>query len=239
MQLIRKLILLICFIAIGQSIAGQVGARVKYNFNNFSDWQGFTNDNGQEIDFFPTNIEVGIDYWFRLKNYRLEFTPEISYGLSSSTDVGVRSSDFSYFSFLFNTQIYAFDFAGDCDCPTFSKQGPTLNKGLFFNLAPGLMYSLNDVTEENLELYENTSISFRLGLGLGYDIGVNDLITITPMVSYFVNTSLGHQPVSRLLTGNISDPEIQDSGLNQLQFQIRVGFRPDYVKSYGGGRRRR
>lgn len=239
MQMIRKVWLLICFMALGYSVIGQIGARIKYNFNNFSDWNGFTNDRGQEIDFYPSNLEISLDYWFRLKNYRLEFTPELSYGLLSKTVNSVRSSNFTYFSFLFNTQIYAFDFAGDCDCPTFSKQGPSLNKSLFFNVSPGVLYSLINVTEGDDSLYDNQAFSVRLGLGLGYDIGINDLVTITPIVSYFLTNELTHRPISSILSGTLSDPPLQSSSLNQLQFQIRVGFRPDYVKSYGSGRRRR
>jgi len=226
----------ILFCTIGQASA-QFGVRAKYNLNTFSDWDQFIeqNVNGETDNIFPSNIEVGVDYWFRLKNLRIEFMPEIAMGLKTSSaysNVGAET-DFSYFAFIFNTQIYAFDLKGDCDCPTFSKQGPALDKGFFFTVAPGLIYNTKELALESLEdTFSSNQVNLRIGIGAGYDIGINDLITITPVVQY--NLAPGVKFLDLLnVAPTVSNAELLTSGLNQIQFQLRFGFRPDYVKSYG------
>ncbi|GJM31379.1 MAG: hypothetical protein DHS20C18_03800 [Saprospiraceae bacterium] len=124
----------------------------------------------------------GINYWFRLKNKRIEFLPELNYSLSKQN---LEAQDFDakiqFFNFYFNTRIYFLDFGGDCDCPTFSKEGPTLEKGLFLQLSPGYSYFKQEYQfgEETPEDADGSS--FSLGAGLGFDLGINDFVTITPM----------------------------------------------------------
>lgn len=222
--------------------SAQFGVRAKYNLNSFSDWDNFLeeNVNGETDKIFPSNIEIGVDYWFRLKKHRIEFMPEIAMGLKTQSTYPSASSEtsFSYFAFNFNTQIYAFDLTGDCDCPTFSKQGPSLDKGFFFTFSPGIIYNTKEISVETFSITRKSNqINLRLGIGAGYDIGINNLITISPSIQYnlapgvkFSELENVHQPPP--LTGYSFT-----TGLNQIQFQLRFGFRPDYVKSYGRGRR--
>lgn len=222
--------------------SAQFGVRTKYNLNSFSDWDEFLeqNINGDIDKIFPSNIEIGVDYWFRLKNQRIEFMPEVAMGLktsSSYSNVGAET-DFSYFAFNVNTQIYAFDLTGDCDCPTFSKQGPSLNKGFFFAVSPGLLYNTKEISLETTETsYKSNQVNLRIGVGAGFDIGISDLFTITPSIQYNITPGVNFSALENV---NVPPPLTSysfNSGLNQIQFQIRFGFRPDYVKSYGRGRR--
>ena len=210
---------------------------MKYNLNTFSGFDNYIgeNTNGNNDKIFASSIGVGLDYWFRLKKYRIEFLPEVHMGLKSSTSFENRGTitDLSYFGLNFNTQIYLFDLEGDCDCPTFSKQGPSLSKGIFFNVSPGLLYNTTEIATELVDPSINSNqLNFKIGLGVGYDIGISDLFTITPIFSYNIAPGLLFNDLQNI--GNISPtPPIIESSLNQLQFQIRFGFRPDYVKSYG------
>jgi len=222
--------------------SGQFGVRAKYNSNNYAGWdnfvEGLSNTNNDKL--FATNLEFGADYWFRLKDYRVEFLPEAFIGLNSSSTLenGSVNNEFSYAGINFNTQLYLFDLKGDCDCPTFSKQGPTIEKGLFLNIAPGVIYgstSYNDASRE--EAITNSSISVRLGVGVGFDIGISDLFTITPMVNYSFAPGITYNELEQVALPAIIEHNGVKSELTQLQFALRLGFRPDYAKSYGRGRR--
>lgn len=216
--------------------SAQFGVRAKYNINTFSDWDKFLDENttGNIDKIFPSNIEIGVDYWFRLKNLRIEFMPEVAMGLKTSStysNVGAETN-FSYFAFNMNTQIYAFDLKGDCDCPTFSKQGPSLNKGFFFNIAPGLLYNTKELSLETSDpSFKSNQVNLRIGIGAGFDIGISDLFTITPSVMYNITPGVAFDDLSNIQS--VAVDESITSGLNQIQIQLRFGFRPDYVKSYG------
>jgi len=219
--------------------SAQFGLRAKYNNQSFSSWDNsIFNANSNENQIFDTGYEVGLDYWFRLKKRRVEFMPEIAYSTSKSTLNGLHNIDnitLTGYYFNFNTHIYALDMEGDCDCPTFSKQGPSINKGLFFHFTPGLGYvtsntkSINNATVQSDDV---NSIIFRAGIGIGLDIGINDLITITPIVSYYFHSGIPWENIptaEATLVNATANPK-------NLQFTLRVGFRPDYTK---GKRRRR
>lgn len=235
---LQKFYLLVIVLMIGQStVDAQFGVRGKYNINTFGDWNfqlENVNDNTNN-KVFPASIEIGVDYWFRLKTYRVEFMPEVLIGLKSTTTFNNQSeSDFGYFGLNFGTQFYPFDFEGDCDCPTFSKQGPTFEKGFFFSFTPGVIYSTKNVLPlGNGEQLSENAINFRLGIGVGYDIGISDLFTISPSFSYNVSPSHNFENIDAISPqpeGGVS------SSWNHLMFQLRLGFRPDY-KSNNFGRR--
>jgi hypothetical protein len=242
-SLIRSFVFTILLFSVIEASA-QFGLRAKYNMNSFSNWDDYLdqNINGDIEKIFSTNIELGVDYWFRLKKYRIEFMPEIGMGLKTSSNYSIKTSttDFSYFASNFNTHIYLFDLEGDCDCPTFSKQGPSLKKGFFLSFSPGILFNKKEISLGALETsYDSNQINFRIGIGAGFDIGISDLFTITPIISYNLTPGIAFDELGKIFQpippdgpGNPST-----SGLKQIQFQLRFGFRPDYVKSYGRGRR--
>lgn len=236
---IKNIAFFILLFSVTQASA-QFGLRAKYNMNSFSDWDTYVDENvqGQTDEIFASNIEVGLDYWFRLKNHRIEFMPEAAMGLkteSTFANAGA-TTNFSYFAFNFNTQIYAFDLEGDCDCPTFSKQGPSLQKGFFFAVSPGLIYNTKEISIDNSDpAFSSNQVNLRIGVGAGFDIGVSDLFTISPSIMYNIAPGLNFDELSNI-QGAPGEESIT-SGLNQIQIQVRFGFRPDYVKSYGRGRR--
>ncbi len=144
---------------------------------------------GEGVEFAPNGPAIGVNYWLRLKNKRVEFLPELNYTFSNQNLETLNfDAKTQFFSFYFNTRIYFLDFAGDCDCPTFSKEGPTLEKGLFLQLSPGVSYVTQNY-EWGVKTREADFAAFSIGAGLGFDIGINDYVTVTPFggLRYFPN----------------------------------------------------
>lgn len=137
---------------------------------------------------------AGIDYWFRLKNKRIEFLPELranqtkfivaaAIGNGNTGEVQEFKLDIDNYSFNFNTHIYPFDFDGDCDCPVWSKEGPSFSKGFFIRISPSVGYWK---VEEDYIDFSGTNADWHtsIGVGTGMDIGLSDLLTITPIIEH-------------------------------------------------------
>lgn len=177
-------------------------------------------------------IEVGLDYWLKpFEEKRLEFTPALLVGFDTygSDDTGI---DYFSASAVVNTKIYPMDFEGDCDCPTFSKDGNFLTKGLFLEVVPGVIYSSHTLTVPELiqidpDTDRSTAVSWRVGVGGGVDIGVSDILTLSPYVQYQLRS--GHIPYDIVedIRGGSTDIDPSDSASGVL-FGLRLGIRTDY-----------
>lgn len=223
------LLLLCCWVVPAFS---QVGINGAYRGHNAPEW---TND----VSLVGSGFSIGIDYWWRLKNQRIEFLPEFNVGrYRQHNDLNQRFAH-SFYSLFLNTNFYLFDFKGDCDCPTFSKQGDLLKKGFFVQLSPGLSYvqyklSFSEATSPD-ELIEASSeeLVFSIGAAVGLDIGVTDLITITPLIGARYFPSLNWDELDMLPPVD-DDALITQSPLWQWSVGARLGLRLDY-----GNKRRR
>ncbi len=166
-------------------IFGQVGVSGGYVSFNADEWiDGINATTGENFSNLE-GYQVGLDYWFRLKNKRVEFFPTLSY---SAFDQSSNNSnmDVRLLGFHFNTNFYLFDFEGDCDCPTWSKQGGILEKGFFLQLSPGITNFDVKVKDEN-SIDGETVTFFDIGIGAGLDLGFSDFITITPLIRFHLS----------------------------------------------------
>jgi hypothetical protein len=220
----------ILFIFLSEICLGQYGVRIKYNTTEFRTWDSpFNDEYNTSGQMLTAGYEAGLDYWFRLKKKRIEFMPEVAYAYHRTTyDRGAVSMvDMSDIHFNFHTHIYALDMGNDCNCPTFSKDGGTIDKGLFFHLTPGISYHnvSTELRDQSLDGPSSpTGMSFRMGLGAGVDFGISDLWTLTPVISYYFRSSLEWEGLEENVI-SVVNPHI-------LQFSLRLGFRPDYKRSY-------
>jgi len=207
------LILILCPIG----IYGQFGLQVKYFFG-----QSETLDS---VNLSQDGFQASIEYSFRLKQKRIEFHP----GLGYRTAFQLETYD-GYFSALdldLNIAIYPFDFAGDCDCPTWSKEGTLIKKGFFLEVSPGISYqtihrdkfiSFADPLPEPIK---SSDFVLKIGAAVGLDIGISEQFTLTPMFSV---TMLSDNEWSGLhrsgSTGNLDDYTYLGAGL-------RFAYKPD------------
>ena len=232
----KKLFLAAIFFSFQLTAHAQFSAIGGYMDMGRNDWEDITID-----DFHRGGFIVGIEYWLRLKNYRVEFSPGIFYNqrneytveVADIPDQGDVIYNSNYFSFQFSTSFYPLDFEGDCNCPTFSKQGDFIKKGFFFHIAPevGMLNGKVNTTTIAGPVEEKISnFYFAVGGGVGLDIGLSDLVTITPLVkvTYFPNvnwdTDFGLSP-------------LDSSSFLAKTFAIRLSFRPDYLRETGRWRR--
>jgi hypothetical protein len=65
-------VVFVCFFS--KVVLAQFGINAGYRSNGGNNWDNYLE--GQ--DFIKSGYKVGIDYWFRLKNKRIEFTPELA-----------------------------------------------------------------------------------------------------------------------------------------------------------------
>lgn len=169
-------ILLLCLsLSFSSLLSAQFGATAFANFQS-NDWDI---PQGENIPSTLKDIggELAVHYWFRLPKKRVEFQPTLYFG---STQGDGFDGSLKELGFQFKTNIYLFDFGTDCNCPTFGKQGPSLQKGFFIQLSPGYaLYNFNAATAD----IENTS-GFTFGGGAGIDFGLSNLLTITPIASF-------------------------------------------------------
>jgi len=230
------LVTLICLSA--NVISAQFGISARYQSNNVSKWNDqFSNEDWTDGKLFESSLAFGVNYWFRLKNKRIEFLPEVTYMNvderdfrgTGAPDIGNFPSELTTFAFNSNIQIYPLDFDGDCNCPTFGKDGSLIKKGFYWIINPGVSY--NVVSIDPFE-GDHSSIIPRIGIGAGLDIGVQKYITISPFAMF--NKDFGLSTDTSIL------PVYESTGRNSFTAGLRILFRPDYVKTNRAlyGRRR-
>jgi hypothetical protein len=221
---------------VGHLAHGQFGLSYSYMKNNPSDWQEVVDRQNNGLDLFESGWSAGFNYWFRLRNYRWEFLPEIAYR-KNSTEFNqgddMEKFNLDFYQFQVHTQIYIFDIEGDCNCPTFSKDGNFFTKGFFVSISPGLSLAkqqyelLSNSTGTEITQDEN-DLAYHLGLGAGMDVGLTDLITVTPFVQWKKYFGLTWENFENLLDPFSSGNEGDDSGFTEINLGIRLGLRLDY-----------
>jgi hypothetical protein len=131
-------------------------------------------------------IQISLEYHLRLQEKRIEFRPGLGYRYTFAGNL--RDGHFRGYDFDIGTAIYPFDFEGDCDCPTFSKEGGLFKKGFFLELIPGASYQTFERTriepsDPSRLPIRSKNFVWKIGGAAGLDIGLSDQFTLTPMLS--------------------------------------------------------
>lgn len=229
-MLIRKITLIIFLGIFLQQANAQWGLNLRYSSNDFTDWSDIsTQVNGGPI--FENHFEVGVDRWFKPGTMRAEYMLEASFGRASTSltppgfsTAGVYTN--TMFGLGSKSNIYIFDFFGDCDCPTFTKQGTFFKKGFFLQWNAKVNYWLKDA---NFFVRGDNGVTVDVGGGIGIDIGISDLITISPVITYHYfpwitwrQYGLQHGRTIQNLNDKIT--------ATMFKFGFRIGLRSDYMK---------
>ncbi len=226
----KQLLLFGYFWLLVHSLAAQIGITSTYRINEAPGWRYANLVKGNEAALIGNSIGVGVDYWFRLKNYRVEFLPELNVqrfsGTYTTPDNAALEVQNNVFSLFFNTNIYLLDFFGDCDCPTFSKQGRFFKKGFFVQLSPGVSYFEQRV-QRFVSPDRSNDLAFSLGAGIGFDIGITDFVTFTPLLGarYYPKVTWESLQTNN---GELIPFRSIESALTQWYAGARLGLRFDY-----------
>ncbi len=223
----------------------QLGINATYRTNDAPEWAyGGSSPNYQ--DLLPeSTIAVGLDYWIPVKAYRIDFLPELNFSRMSNTIIlsppeiiaapdQEATLENTWLSFFLNTNIYFLDLEGDCDCPTFSKSGGALQKGLFFQVSPGITW-MNNRAETPERASDSNNFAFSLAAGLGLDIGLSDIVTLTPFAGYryYLPTQWENLDIFDFPETPIDPPPAQnkvrneESSVRQFYAGLRLGVRLD------------
>jgi len=204
---------------------GQFGVNVKYLFGQ--------SEVLDEYHFSQDGIHASLEYGFRLKSKRLEFHPGLGYRFTffNNNDGNYGEEyDYGYFNSIdldFNTSIYPFDFGGDCDCPTWSKEGTLIKKGFFLEFSPGLAYQtfhFEYYPLEGLEGYiplSTSNLILKASLGAGLDIGLTDQFTLTPTFSWTVLSNAEWKELNEIGFNDVLDDQ------TYLSTGLRFTYKPD------------
>jgi len=207
---------------------GQFGINIRYLSNDFNEWSDLTREfSGGPL--WDNNLEFAVDYWFRPNEIRTEYYIEANVGFANTdftnSSLGSRHNDLKSFGLGIRSHVYIFDFKGDCDCPTFKKEGGLFKKGFFLQYGVGA--GLWNKTAESGSNDNNVAVDLHLGAGI--DIGISDLLTITPYASYHYLPNVNY-------TGLIESYDLTDIDGNnstyvtRFRVGLRIGFRPDFLQ---------
>lgn len=219
--------ILLTLSAFGQA---QWGLMINYSHNQAQNWQLGDNPDGsfQQRSILGQGFSASADYRLRIPRTRVELLPALGVGYTTSTFTEypnasiVAPLEFAvrYAGFNLPVHIYFLDLDGDCDCPTFSRQGPSLRKGLFLMASVGVNYL--DMSLKNYpENLDQRSWAGNLGIGLGLDLGLSKRFTLSPLFRAVYSPSVRWDKLSSLaLTPDFTT----SSPLLQFQPGIRLGF---------------
>jgi len=200
----------------------QIGVKASYNFYGpaVDDVSTGITDANPTIDNAP---EIALNYWFRLPKKRVEFMPTIFF---STTNSSGTTSKLNTYGAEMKVNIYPFDFGGDCDCPTFGKQGPHLEKGFFLQFSGG--YARYDSGKQFDVAVAPNGEGAVFGAGVGLDFGLSNLLTLTPMASFRSGPGLYEDIAFTDVDGQPSG--FGKKGMATYQLGLQLSFRFDHKK---------
>ncbi len=181
-----------------------------------------------QADFYDASYGIAIDYWARLKNYRWEMAPTLSanFGSTINTNSPFSDTEISMWAAKFHIKnnFYLLDFKNDCDCPTFSKQSGWFSKSIFLQVTPGIaLHKISASSIAESSSFSDNRWQAELGLGLGFDFGISDLVTISPYFNYVITSETNAHYIPNLI-------ESENFRTNHFLAGIRLGLRPDYAR---------
>lgn len=224
----KKQTLLFSLLVASVFVYAQIGISASYlNHDPSNDWLTSTTITQSEVGGLPgSGMAASIDYRLKLKSIRIEFYPYLGFSQQKETlqfSLEQIKAQATGFHLGLNSRIYPLDLEGDCDCPTWRKEGPTLEKGLFLQVGAGFSLYRFTLDLSEASFFDNDVAPF-FGGGLGFDIGISDLLTITPqaMIHYYPKVTWKSLESDMIL--GIPAEVKAETGLLQYQLGIHLGF---------------
>ncbi len=203
----------------------QLGISFRYQQPLNDSWilQSSTDQTGQQV-LLKNGYQIGIDYRLFLEGVRIEFLPEFRFQKSSYESVPEADFSTNAWGLAVPTNFYLLDLQGDCGCPTFSKQGSFLSKGLFVYLSPGLLFQQQRIDSPDLT-WRSNALAFTAEAGIGLDIGLSYRFTLTPRAGLQWIPSLAWDGLNEMISNGIPWQAV-DASPDQWNWQ--AGLRLEY-----------
>ncbi len=198
-----------------ESAATQVSFSGYYSALSAPGWKNAIESkaNGELHDWNGFNVSVAS--YFRLKEKRLEFEPELGFSKNRATMADASIST-QKVALGLNILYYPFDFYNDCNCPVWAKPGNVFDKGFFLLLYGGGAWFERKF---NSNSFQDTDISLQefFGFGAGLDLGLSEVLTFTPLFRRVYYPQVDWKYIS----GN----ETEVSFVKNWQVGLKIGVR--------------
>ena len=258
-----KKIFLLCLALLLIAEAGsqvQFGLRIGSQYMQAEEWKNVLARNYElpGIQPFQPGYNLGLDLRFPLRKRSIELSPELSFSgyvaripLNDEDFVGPPVTDIykiKFYTFQLHGDFYLLDFRRSESGTTYSRPGHWFKKGLFIRGSLGFNWiiqsNLNDLFggTDNFFFDPNSKVLVNpnWGIGIGLDYGVNDFLTITPLVQgtffgqvrwkgFAVPTDPNFQTQSSFWPWYPSDPRVYKSVVSHYFLGIRLGLRFDQI----------
>jgi len=219
------------FLMIG--LSAQTGFTGGYFNQTFPAWETVVLGNQRSEQLLSNGFSAELDYRITpIKNYRVEIYPAIAYQKASSEHLTSNSTqlnfDWQLYDFSLKSNFYLLSMEADCDCPTFSKQAGLLEKGFFIQIAPGIAHYSGSLENNRISSTTTSGLLFKVGAGVGLDIGLTEMINLSPVVKYqhFFGASWEGLTESLIISEPDISPDDKDqSDVRQFYAGVRLGIR--------------
>ncbi len=240
-MIFKNFILAFCLLGMSMHSYAQFGVSARYSTNSYGFWSELTEGiNGTSL--WDNNMEFAIDYKFRRPGEkRVELFLEGKFLSNSTSMISPGGNDRIFnmkgFGLGLNTNVYFLDLNGDCDCPTFGKEGGLVKKGLYLQFNTAVSF-----WDKEAEFFSNTndsSLLLDVGVGLGLDIGISNLLTISPLatISYYPLATWERFALEQGILDQ-ANPNSKTT-ISMFKIGVRIGLHPDFIKEQRVLNRRR
>ena len=225
-------------------VSSQISVYTKYNQNQIN-WQKQWQSKISPDVLYGKSYSIGVAYWFRLKSRRIEFHPGAYIHLSNqrispyNNNNGLPDWTFAKqngYGVELPIHIYFLDFKETTKAPTHSKEGSFFKKGIYGYLTPGfrrVTYELigyeSEVFMLTLDERDKQNL-FTIAAGLGLDIGIGDLFTISPYGGVEFVPNMEWETLNDYIETSSSPGNNERDNMTTLTLGVRLTLRPDYMR---------
>jgi hypothetical protein len=211
----------ICLLLLPVIGKGQLGGYVGYGMSSAPAWQMELLGVGRAEPPGKGGF-MGLEYELPIAKLRMALVPGLQLArLSTPEIVGVHTRS-SWYSALLQWRIYPMDIRGDCNCPTFSRKGSIIKKGLWMGAAAGLTAMDNRIMFDQLQgVRIQRSLSYQAVLTAGLDLGLSDHLGVSPFIALTYFPKVSWTALSTLMAPEIlATPPSENSKIMMIQLGI-------------------